>query len=106
MTHAVERPLTDDEMAHIAHVIADADDNTEIVIGAIIATFECLMGAEEWQAAESVDPTQYAIPREQSAAICQAMLDRSREVQGGFDSVNVALDWMNKGPSFYEEVPS
>jgi hypothetical protein len=104
MDRLVERPLTETEMAHIEHVIADADDNVEIVLGAIISTFEVLMTPEGWAAAEEVDPTQYAIPREQSATICGWMLDRSEKVQGGLpiDSVNVALDWMNKGPSFYD----
>lgn len=100
----VKRPLTADELAHVMQVIADADTSSGVLVGGIVATFTALMGGTEaWEAAESIDPTDYAIPREQSVEICQAMMDKVEAQNDGLYAVNVALDWMNKGPSSYEE---
>jgi hypothetical protein len=105
MERLVQRPLTDQEMEHVLHVIADASNPTEIVIGAIVSTFEALMGAEAWDAAPDggIDPTQYAIPEDQVHVIGSAMLAQMDAVTDvpGFEHVNVLLDWMNTGPSSY-----
>lgn len=49
--------------------------------------------------AGSIDPTAYAIPVEQWNVI-SVML---QEAASGMEQVNVALEWMNIGPSGYKE---
>lgn len=53
-----------------------------------------------WEQQESFDPTSYAIPDAQWAAICELMMNL---VDGDLTKVNLGIDWMNQGPSGYTE---
>ena len=46
-----------------------------------------------------IDPTDYAIPEDQWGDISKALGEGS----SGLGSVNVMLDWMNVGPSGYDD---
>lgn len=50
----------------------------------------------------TIDPTAYAIPEEQWGAISD-MLRTAAKTSDPVSQVNLALDWMNIGPSGYKE---
>jgi hypothetical protein len=52
-------------------------------------------------ASGSIDPTAYAIPEEQWGRISE-MLTMASATGSAIDQVNVALEWMNIGPSGYK----
>jgi hypothetical protein len=51
-----------------------------------------------WSAQTQITPTGYAIPEDQWAAISELL---QSVPNGGVDKVNMALEWMNIGPSGY-----
>ena len=52
-------------------------------------------------ASGSIDPTAYAIPEEQWGTISE-MLTMASATGNAIDQVNMALEWMNIGPSGYK----
>ena len=50
---------------------------------------------------ETVDPTAYAIPAKQWMEISEMLMNAYKG--DPIESVNVAMDWMNYGPSGYDE---
>lgn len=63
----------------------------------LLAVLQYLYGVAGWQAAESVDPTAYALPQDQWQRICSLLSG---------DSVGAAMDWVNYGPSAFTEAES
>jgi len=78
----IKRPLDKTELNYLRSLSGDAVD-------VIIALFRCLLGAEAWDTAESVNPRHVKIPKEQWLDLCRR------------STVN-KLQWMNVGPSCYD----
>lgn len=94
-THQHRQRLTDEQLAHICER-ARADGDTGWVT-AIIETFRAL-GVDLATCEHDVKPWEYAIPTDQWGTIATAC-----DSGGPLARVNHMLDWMNKGPSSYEE---
>lgn len=92
----VKAPLPESLMKAIkATVESDATPHEKLEAVVLIAT-----GYGLFSQAETVDPTAYAIPAQQWASISQMLMDLADDP---IDRANAALDWMNYGPSGYEE---
>ncbi len=77
----VKRALTAHEFSYLMGLPAWDDRLT--------ALYRCLLGAETWDKAESVDPTRIQLPKAQLA-------DLMTDLDG-------AMNWVNVGPSSYDE---
>ena len=99
----VERPLTPVELLAVKGAIDEGEKPVDSLLGALKVTFNALLAefGETWEsydATNRLDGKQYAIPREQWVQIGDWLRERSSLIEG----VNLALDWMNVGPSAYE----
>jgi len=78
----VRRLLTDAEMAHVLAVIAEADSTASAIAATVTATFTALLAPlgqslADYGPGRSLDPTAFAIPAAQWAAITHACLARA-----------------------------
>jgi hypothetical protein len=99
------RMLTDTELVTVITAIAEADSSASVIAVAVTETFNALLAPlgqslADYDAARPFDPTAFAIPASQWAAITEACLARA-DAFGG--RVHVALDLVNLMPSTYED---
>jgi len=87
--------LTDEQMMHIC---TGAIENW---VDGIVFTFECFGIDLTAVDCPSIKPSDYAIPSIQWRAIADSMVKPG--VTDHVALANHALDWMNLGPSAYEE---
>lgn len=93
--------LTDDQMETIHQVsLADSEDYE---VDIILAVWKEVMGHDEWERADRVNPTEWAIPKAQTLQISEWGLAAQDRILGQLAAVNFLLTWMNAGPSTYEE---
>jgi hypothetical protein len=96
------KPLPESLMAAVRAVVADETTPPAQRFEAVVlmvhgyGLFATAAQDEAW----SLDPVAYAVPREQSMEIANLLADMGA---AGLGRVNLALDWMNVGPSSYEE---
>jgi hypothetical protein len=100
MSDRLEKPLPDSVMLAIDAVVKEPGMTAAAKFEAIILMVH---GTGLYMAAASLDPTAFAIPKEQWTWISQALVDL-RGTLGDVERVNLALSWMNMGPSAYEDV--
>ena len=67
----------------------------------LAAVIICILGWAYYQRTESIDPTAVAIPAVQWETICTELAGGG--AGGAVGSVNLALAFMNQGPSSYHE---
>jgi hypothetical protein len=101
----VRRLLTDAEMTEILTAIGEANSRASLIAATVTATFTALLAPlgqslADYGPARPLDPTAFAIPASQWAAITEACLARA-DAFGG--RVHVALDLVNLMPSSYED---
>ncbi|HEX9085928.1 MAG TPA: hypothetical protein VF867_00190 [Arthrobacter sp.] len=97
MADQIKRPLPESLMKAIRATVESADLTPTEKFEAVVLMSH---GYGLFSAAEALDPTVYAIPQEQWAAISEMLMTMP---DGDVGKVNMALDWMNVGPSSYEE---
>ncbi len=61
----------------------------------IVATYRALLGAKAYDDATTIDPTAIKIPKAQWLELCRSTVDAPDYLQ-----------WMNVGPSGYEDAPA
>lgn len=96
-TDRIEEPLPESLMRAIGAACA-SDALTipqKLEAALLIAT-----GYGLYRQAETIDPTKFAIPESQWTTISELLLAASKQASP-VGSVNVALTWMNSGPSAY-----
>lgn len=76
---------------------AEAGDLVGVLVAAFVPFGVDLRDAD----GPSISPMDYAVPAEQWRSICGALTHAARPA-GAIGAVNLALDWMNLGPSSYE----
>lgn len=103
MTTTTRRRLTDQEMQDILDGCAKAVTPGEVLSAVVIKTFEALSETAWGELPEKVDPRDYALPQDQWSELCQALIDRGHKTADPLEGVNLGLDWVNIGPSAYEE---
>jgi len=91
----VREPLPESLMKAIRATVASPDATAQEKLEAVVLIAH---GYGMWAGQRALDPTRYAIPEAQwgeISTLLQAVPD------GDVDKVNMALDWMNIGPSGY-----
>jgi hypothetical protein len=88
--------LTEAELSNVKTAI-DGGSFVDAIV-AVYSTFGVDLTDES---AEPVQPTHYAIPTDQWHVICQWLSGRKQP--GRIAQANAALDWVNVGPSSYED---
>lgn len=101
----VRRMLTDDEMTDVLTAIAAADSTASTIAATLTATFTALLAPfgenlADYGPGRPLDPTAFAIPSSQWAAITQACLART-DAFGG--RVHAAMELVNLLPAGYED---
>lgn len=94
--HQIRRPLPEALMKAIRATIASPDATAREKMDAVVLMTH---GYGLWAAQATIYPTGFAIPEEQWHAI-SALLQQVPD--GAIDKVNMALEWMNIGPSGYQ----
>lgn len=92
----IRRPLPASLMKAIRATVASPDATAGEKLEAVVLMAH---GYGLWAAQSTINPTAFAIPAEQwgeVSALLQAVPD------GAMDKVNMALEWMNLGPSGYK----
>lgn len=95
----VKRPLTEEEMRKVRVAIFTAPEDCNPTTAAISEVFNCLDPA--WASAEQIDPTQYAIPNEQTERILRMVY---AAVGGAYLSINTTFLWLSIGPGSYDPI--
>lgn len=98
MTEQIKKPLPESLMKAIKATMESPDPTPQEKFEAVLLMTH---GYGLFTASEGIDPRAYAIPEEQWTAIGEML----QAVTGGSDpvaKVNMALDWMNIGPSGYK----
>lgn len=97
MTEQIKKPLPESLMkAIIATASVPEMSPLEKLEAAVLITH----GYGLFTAASgSINPRAYAIPEQQWGAISEML----QEASSGIDQVNMALEWMNIGPSGYKD---
>jgi hypothetical protein len=97
VSEQIKKPLPDSLMKAIKAAVESPDlTPREKFEAAVLVTH----GYGMFTAAEKIDPTAYAIPEEQWVAIADMM--QTLKGDDPLSQVNMALDWMNIGPSGYK----
>lgn len=98
MTEQIKKPLPDSLMKAMKAMAEspDATPSEKVEAAVLIAHGYGLFTKYDG----SIDPTGYAIPKEQWGAISELLM--SLGVSDPINQVNYALTWMNIGPSSYE----
>lgn len=104
--------LSDSDMLGIFEKIENSQDAGDVIVNGIKATWNAVLAQEgkDWNSFDSVnrlDPSAYAIPKDQSAEIVERMKKRAFAL--GISKIGVTsalLDFMNWGPSYYDSHPS
>jgi hypothetical protein len=92
----IRQPLPESLMKAIRATVASPDASVAEKLEAVVIMAH---GYGLWAKAERIVPSDYAIPEEQWATI-SALLQALYDDELG--TVNMALDWMNIGPSGYK----
>ena len=92
----VREPLPGSLMKAIRATIASPDATAQEKFEAVLLIAH---GYGLWAPKTGLDPRTYAIPEEQWTAISTLLM---AVPDGDTDKVNMALDWMNLGPSGYK----
>lgn len=100
------RQLTKREMLDLEQKIEAAKSGPDALEEAIVGFFEIalweLLG-KSWKECDHVNPTDFAIPKEQWSQICQWLIEADQKDRANPDSrIGVTLQWMNIGPSSFE----
>lgn len=99
MNSPIEKPLPQSLMNATMRII-EADDMP--LSDRFEAVLLMVTGYGLYQQTESVDPTRFAIPQDQWTTIAQGLQDAQlRDGGTTVAAVNIALSWMNSGPSAY-----
>lgn len=106
-TPTVRRALTHAEMTQIKEGIDTADTVINALVAALQTTFNALLSEhgltwEDFSAERPLDGTKLQIPDHQWIEIANWLSDKSDENLDAVDRVNLALSWMNSGPSGYK----
>jgi hypothetical protein len=96
MTEQIRKPLPESLMKAIKAAVESPDLTPYEKFEAAVLMAN---GYGLFSAQEKVDPTAYAIPEEQWFAISEMLQNLP---DGDINKVNMALDWMNIGPSGYK----
>jgi hypothetical protein len=96
-----KRALTDDELAGILDSITAADSDSDRLVAAVFGIFRALDPDFDirYVVAPSIAPSCYRIPKSQWIKVA----DKLQKSGGATKDVNIALSFMNRGPSAYEE---
>jgi hypothetical protein len=92
----IREPLPESLMKAIRATIASPEATAQEKFEAVLIMVH---GYGMWSALVALDPTRYAIPEEQWTTISTLLM---AVPNGDTDKVNMALDWMNVGPSGYK----
>lgn len=104
----IRRPLTETEVASIHEGIDAADTPTDALMAALTLTFNALLSDngetfEDYSAERPLDGMRLLIPNSQWCQIGEWLNERAGALaQSDIGRVNLALSWMNSGPSGYE----
>lgn len=96
MAEQVKKPLPESLMKAIRATVASPDATAREKFEAVVLITH---GYGLFAASDALDPQAYAIPAEQWAAISILLQSSDSDPVG---QVNVALEWMNIGPSGYQ----
>jgi hypothetical protein len=91
----IRQPLPESLMKAIRATVASPDATAQEKFEAVVLIAH---GYGLWAKETGLNPTGYAIPEEQWAAISEMLM---AVPDGDVGKVNMALDWMNLGPSGY-----
>lgn len=91
----IKKPLPESLMKAIRATVESPDATPYDKFEAVVLITH---GYGLWTAQEGIDPRAYAIPEEQWKAIAEMLQNLP---DGDLNKVNMALDWMNVGPSGY-----
>jgi hypothetical protein len=91
----VREPLPGSLMKAIRATVASPDASAQEKFEAVVLIAH---GYGLWSAQTDITPTAYAIPDDQWAAISEMLM---AVPDGDIAKVNMALEWMNIGPSGY-----
>jgi hypothetical protein len=91
----IRQPLPESLMKAIRATVASPDATPGEKLEAVVLMAH---GYGLWAASVGINPTGYAIPNEQWGAISTLLM---AVPDGDIDRVNMALEWMNLGPSGY-----
>lgn len=93
----IKQPLPESLMKAIKASVESPDLTPHEKFAAVILITH---GYGLYLAQERINPTAYAIPEEQWCAISEMLMTLP---DGDLNKVNMALQWMNVGPSGYRE---
>jgi hypothetical protein len=99
VTEQIKKPLPESLMKAIRAAVQSPEATAQEKLEAVVLIAH---GYGLFSASEAIDPTAYAIPEAQWTEIG----DMLQAISSGADPVsrvNMALDWMNIGPSGYKE---
>lgn len=96
-----QRALTDDELATVLDNINAADNDSDRLVAAVFGIFRALDPDFDirYVVAPSIAPSCYRIPKDQWIKVA----DKLQKSGGATKDVNIALSFMNYGPSSFEE---
>lgn len=108
MTEQRKYSLSDSDMLGIFEQIDSAPTGHELSLYGVRATWNAILAQEglswnDYSPEQPLNPSLYAIPREQSTEIIERMKKRAMKI--GLSSItttNVMMDYMNWGPLYYE----
>lgn len=100
--------LSDSDMLGITEAIDNSKTGSDVIFFGIRATWNAILAREgmswnDFNCYNPLDPTAYGIPRDQSNEIAERM--KKRAMQLGVSDIgvtNILLDYMNHGPSYYD----
>ena len=81
------------------HTLTATTINSAGAYEVIVACWKMILGETQWNEAEKIDPTSYAIPKSQWLAIAESLVYRSREDM----RVSASMTWINVGPSAFDD---
>lgn len=96
MTEQIKKPLPESLMKAIRATMQSRESTAQEKFEAVVLMAH---GYGLYTASGTIDPTAYAIPEEQWGAISKMLMTMP---DGDLGKVNMALDWMNIGPSGYK----
>lgn len=97
MAEQIKKPLPESLMKAITVTVQSPDLTSREKFEAVVLMAH---GYGFWtERVGSIDPTAYAIPETQWRTIGELL---QMTIPGGVDQVNMALEWMNIGPSSYK----
>jgi hypothetical protein len=97
MTEQIKKPLPESLMKAIRAAVQSPEATAQEKFEAVVLISH---GYGLFSAADALDPTAYSIPVEQWGAISDMLMSL---VDGDVGKVNMAMEWMNIGPSGYKE---